>query len=120
LLVLVVAAACSRNKDIAEDEGDYRVDPIPVHVKNENYLDMNVGVIASGVTRRLGTVTGNGSGDFKIAWSVANGQQVSVTATPIGGSGRFTSLGLSVRPGQEIEFRVGSVLRQSTAVVREP
>ena len=120
-VVLLFVAACSRNAEqMEQDEADTRMDPIPIHVKNENFLDMNVAIVSSGVSRRLGLVTGNGSADFKVNWSVANGQQVSLSATPIGGSGRFTSLGLSLRPGQAIEFRVGSVLRQSTAVVREP
>jgi hypothetical protein len=119
--VLLFVAACSRNKgEMEEGEDIQRFEPIPIHVKNENFLDVNVAVVSSGVSRRLGMVSGNGSADFKINWSVANGQQVSLTATPIGGSQRYTSLALSVQPGQIIEFRVGSVLRQSTAVVREP
>src|SRR5207244_3439010 len=99
---------------------DPRTEPIPIHVKNENFLDVNIAVVANGVSRRLGQVSGNGTGDFKINWSVANGQSVAVSATPIGGSSRYQSPGLNIRPGQMIEFRVGSVLRQSSAIVREP
>jgi len=65
-------------------------------------------------------VTGNSSGDFKINWSTVNGQQIVLTATPIGGRGMFTSAGVSVGDGQMIELLIGSVLRQSAAVVREP
>ena len=36
-----------------------------MHVKNENFLDMNVAVVASGVSRRLGQVTGNSSARFQ-------------------------------------------------------
>jgi len=118
--LLVLVAACSRNKGDVDMEEDLRVDPIPIHVKNENFADVNVAVISGGVSRRLGQVTGNGAADFKISWSVANGQSIYFSATPIGGRSGFTSAGLNVRPGQEIEFRVGSVLRQSVAVVREP
>jgi hypothetical protein len=116
----LVASACARNPKPDEDQSVYvRPDPIAVHVKNENFLDMNVGVVASGVRRRLGQVSGNSTANFTIAWSVANGQQISMTATPIGGSGApFTSGPLTVQPGQSIEMRVGSVLRQSNAVVR--
>jgi hypothetical protein len=123
-LVLAAAAfavaACSHNNPDTGAAFDPRPEPIPVHVKNENFLDMNIAILTGGVSRRLGQVSGNGSADFKVNWNIANGQQISVTATPIGQSGRYTSPGLNLRPGQMIEFRVGSVLRQSVAVVREP
>jgi hypothetical protein len=62
-------AGCSHQKvDTGED---YRPDPIPVHVQNENFLDMNVFVLINGVSRRLGMVTGNAASDFKISWNVA-------------------------------------------------
>ena len=117
-LLVVFLAACSRNK--GTEDFYPRADPIPVHVQNENFLDMNVFVVSSGVSRRLGTVSGNGAGDFKIAWSLVNGQTISLTAIPIGGRGSAGSGSLSVSPGQMIDFKIGSVLRQSTATVREP
>ena len=97
----------------------FRSEPIPVHVKNENFLDMNIAVVVSGVSRRLGNVVGNGSGDFKIDGNLALGQTIYLTATPIGGRGQAVSGGLSVGPGQMIEFTVASTLRQSTATVRD-
>jgi hypothetical protein len=118
--VTTVIAACSHNKQ-PDDEISYRPDPIPVHVRNENYLDMNVAVIAGSATRRLGTVSGNSEADFKIDWSAAgNGQGVQLTATPIGGRGSTGTGLLNVAPGQIIEFRIGSVLRQSTVSVHDP
>src|SRR5438309_7947776 len=118
-LVLTVLAACSRNKE-QNDELYPRADPIPVHVRNENFLDMNVAVVSSGVSRRLGLVSGNSSADFTIAWNVANGQSLFLTATPIGGRGSAGSGTLSVSPGQVIDFKIGSLLRQSTATVHDP
>jgi hypothetical protein len=41
-------------------------------------------------------------------------------ATPIGGRGSAGSGSLNVSPGQMIDFKIGSVLRQSTATVRQP
>ena len=117
-LILFVAAACSRNK--ANDDFYPRAEPIPVHVRNENFLDVNVAVVSSGVSRRLGMVAGNSAADFKIDWNVANGQGIVLTATPIGGRGSVASGSLSVGPGQVVEFKVGSVLRQSTAIVHDP
>jgi len=115
----VLLAACSRNK-AQNDDFFPRADPIPVHVQNENFLDMNVFVVTSGVSRRLGLVTGNSAADFKIQWSIVNGQSISLTATPIGGRGAAGSGALNVSPGQMIDFKIGSVLRQSTATVRQP
>jgi len=117
-MMFVAALGCTHRKG---DEADYvRPDPIPVHIKNENFLDMNVYAVIDGVARRLGMVTGNGAGDFKINWSVAYGQPIVMRAVPIGGTGSITSPALSVGEGQEIEFKIGSTFRQSTAIVREP
>jgi hypothetical protein len=119
VIALVAIAACFRN-NAPENEPDPRPDPIPVHIKNENFLDMNVYVVTSGVSRRLGTVSGNSAGDFKINWSVAYGQPVTITATPIGGRGSATTGALNVGIGQMIDFKIASVLRQSVASVHDP
>jgi hypothetical protein len=116
---LAALAACSQKTD-PNAEPVPIPDPIALHVKNENFLDMNVAVVTSGVSRRLGTVSGNSAGTFSIPWNVANGQTLVVTATPIGGRGYATTGGLSVSPGQVIEFRVGSQLRQSAVAVHDP
>jgi hypothetical protein len=120
-LACVALAACSHNKSSDPDaDPDVRPDPIPIHVKNENFLDVNVAVFAGGMSRRLGMVPGNSSADFSVEWSVANGSGLSLTAVPIGGNGGFNTGTLNVAPGQMIEFRIGSLLRQSTAVVHDP
>jgi hypothetical protein len=119
LLFLLATAACVRHAQTGP-EVDTRPEPIPVHVKNENFLDMNIAVVVSGVSRRLGNVVGNGSGDFTIDGTLALGQTLYLTATPIGGRGQATSGGLSVAPGQMIDFTVGSTLRQSVATVHDP
>ena len=119
LALVVVLSACARNK--GHDDDFYpRMEPIPIHVRNENFLDMNVAVVSNGVSRRLGQVSGNSAGDFKVDWAVANGQGIILTATPIGGRGSASSGSLNVAPGQVVEFKIGSVLRQSTAMVHDP
>ena len=116
---LVFAAACSHNPD-PNDEIPYVAPPIIIHVKNENFADVNVAAVISGVSRRLGTVTGNGGSDFAIGYNVLNGQPLVLTAIQIGGRGSVTSPALSVGPGQVVEFKIGSVFRQSTATVHDP
>jgi hypothetical protein len=121
VLALLAFTACAKNKyDEQEADLEPSREPIQIHVRNENFLDMTIAVVSSGVARRLGQVSGNGVGDFTINYNVANGQSINVTATPIGGSGRYLSPGLSVGSGQMIDMRIASTLRQSSVVVREP
>jgi hypothetical protein len=119
--MMLASAACARGKTSGTtEEAEPRPDPIPVHVKNENFLDMNVAVVVNGQSRRLGTVAGNGTGNFTINWSVANGQTIVLTASPIGGRGSASSGQLNVAIGQVIDFKIASVLRQSVASVHDP
>ena len=59
LAMIVTLAACSRANELEEDLVP-APGPIPIRVRNENFLDMNVAVLSGGVTRRLGQVSGNG------------------------------------------------------------
>jgi len=117
-VILVMASACFLKTKPGEEA---QHDPIPVRVRNENFLDVNVYANVGSVSRRLGTVTGNSVATFTIDWSGTIGQPIYMTAIPIGGGGaRATTPGLSVGYGQMIFFTVGSVLRQSTASVGDP
>jgi hypothetical protein len=116
---LVVAGACSRNKP-GDYEPDPRFDPIPIHVRNENFLDVNVAVISGGVSRRLGLVNGNSTGDFTVPWSVGNGSGLILTATPIGSRASVTLPAVNVGVGQMVDLKIASIIRQSSVSVREP
>ena len=124
ILATVVGAAaafgCSHNNPSPDDDIPRITPPIIVHVKNENFSDVNVAAVVSGVSRRLGTVSGNTSGDFAISYNTVNGQPLVLTAVQIGGRGSTNTPNLSVGPGQVIEFKIGSVFRQSTASVHDP
>jgi len=117
-VVLLAGMACFRGKP--GDTAEPRPDPILVHVKNENFLDMNIAVVVSGVSRRLGQVSGNSAADFRIDYMLTVGQSIVITGTPIGGVGIATSGPLNVGEGQMIEFEIGATLRQSTATIRSP
>lgn len=119
-LLLVASTACFHNKNGEQDDQYYRRDPIPVRVKNENFLDVNVFVVTDTQRRRLGTVTGNTQANFAIEWSLVADGPFSLVAVPIGGFGQASSGSLSVGLSEAVEFRVAPVLRQSTAVVYEP
>jgi hypothetical protein len=111
-LAVTLTAGCSHRSNFGP-----RRPPVPVHVVNENFLDMNVSAIVGGVSRRLGDVTGNSSRDFELASPY--GEPVTLTAVPIGGRGSFVSGSLNVGYGQVIVLHIGSSLRQSVAVLRD-
>lgn len=118
-VMLMLASACFLKAKPGEEPAPR--EPIPVRVRNENFLDVNVFANVGSVSRRLGTVPGNSVGNFVIDWSATTGQPIVMTAIPIGGGGaRTSSQGLNVGYGQMIFFTVGSVLRQSSASVGEP
>jgi hypothetical protein len=90
---------------------------IGVLVRNDNFLDVDVYVVADGMPTRLGTVTGNNKHMFAIDPSLAT-RDLKLVATPIGGSGRASTGSVLVSAGQVIEFTVGSTLNNSTVTVR--
>ncbi len=121
LIFLALASACVRHPQTEDDpQASVRAEPIHIHVRNENFLDVNVFVIVNGVSRRLGTVTGNGARDFTVDWGITIGQSIAIQAVPIGGRGSANSGQLSIGLGQVIDFTVAPVLRQSTVSVHEP
>ena len=112
---LATVSACSRTQTAAGEIAP--ATSIGLHVKNENFLDMDVFVVSQGVATRLGTVTGNASRDFMVDGSLA-AQGLSIVATPIGGNGRAGTGSLAVTPGQTIDFTIGSILRNSRVFIR--
>jgi hypothetical protein len=110
-------AGCQHNKNA---QPYYRPDPIEIHVQSENFLDANVYIVAGGVTQRLGTVIGNSKANFTYPWNNGLSTGVVMVATTIGGQGSGRSVSLSVNPGQVIEFRIASQLRQTYATVHDP
>ena|ERR1043165_101229 len=118
-LALLAGAACrSGQHQPVDDETWPQLGPVPLYVRNDNFLDMNVSVQSHGMNRRIGTVSGNSSANFKLERSMISPDGFTLVATPIGGTGRATSGTLSVGVDQTVDFRIAPVLRQSSAVVR--
>jgi hypothetical protein len=113
--VLPAATACSHNQEAPGDIAPS--DQIFVHVKNQNFYDMDVFAVADGLATRIGTVSGNGERNFVVSSSLAV-QDFSIVAAPIGGWGRATTGALNVTPGQTIDFTIGTTLRNSTVFIR--
>jgi hypothetical protein len=118
-VALIASAGCFLRAKPGEEPPPH--EPIPIRVRNENFLDVNVYASVGSLSRRLGMVPGNSSATFTLDWSATVGQPIVMTAIPIGGGGaRATSQGLNVGYRQMIFFTVASVLRQSTATVGDP
>ncbi|MEO7082740.1 MAG: hypothetical protein ABI442_00480 [Gemmatimonadaceae bacterium] len=111
----VPATACTRTYqeagDVAPDAG------LTLHIANENFLDMDVFAVVDGVSTRIGTVTGTGAHDFPLSSTLMN-RDVRIIATPIGGSGRASTGVLNLTRGQEVDFRIASVLSNSSVIIR--
>ena len=108
-------SGCSRTYEAAGDVAPSNI--ITVRVTNDNLLDMDVSAVAEGFATRLGTVSGAGTRTFVLNASLA-AQDFRVVATPIGGTGRASSGTLLVSPGQMVDFRIGSMLRNSSVIIR--
>jgi len=112
---LPVASACSHTQEAGGEVAPATA--VGLHVKNENFLDMDVYAVSDGLATRLGTVTGNGSRNFVLDATLAV-QDFRIVATPIGGNGRASTGSVSVSPGQTIDFTIGSTLRNSRVFIR--
>jgi hypothetical protein len=111
-------SACGSSGGFGSASGD--VVPsgeVGVDVRNQNFLDVDVFSIIDGMSTRLGTVTGNGSRHFLLDPSVGS-RDFRLIAVPIGGAGRASSGSVAVGAGQTVVFTVGSVLEQSSVIVR--
>jgi hypothetical protein len=118
-LVLSAAACSHRNYDSAKPQ-DTAPQPryLTLSVTNDNFYDMNVYVVSGALGTRLGTVTGNSRTRFTVRQNLFPTGQVRFVALPIGGFGRGASDNISVFPGQSVEFRIGSNLALTTALIR--
>lgn len=117
LLVALAGAAACRSAS-PYDVGDAQPGNITLVVRNNNFNDVDVYAVSSGLATRLGTVTGNSSATFSLNPTLASPTDFRIVATPIGGNGRASTGPINVSAGQTIEFTVGPVLSQSTVSVR--
>ncbi|HEY2065157.1 MAG TPA: hypothetical protein VGG84_04310 [Gemmatimonadaceae bacterium] len=116
LVALSGAAACRSASpyDVAEAQPGN----ITLVVRNNNFNDVDVYAVSSGLATRIGTVTGNSSATFTLNPSLVSPTDFRIVATPIGGNGRASTGPINVSQGQTIEFTVGPVLSQSTVSIR--
>jgi len=116
LAVTVAAPACRSADPYALDQ--VRPDGATLVVRNDNFADMDLYAVSSGLATRIGTVSGLSTQSFALSSTMIGGSDFRVVATPIGGNGRASTGALLVRGGSVIDFRIASVLNQSVGSVR--
>lgn len=95
--------------------------PAVVRVANQNYSDINVYVVQSGMRRRLGTVTGMSTQRFTLPRDIPlETMDIRLLADPIGGTGTYLSPAVQVHPGQEMDLTVAAALHLSSLAVWNP
>lgn len=112
--LLVTAAACAHGGG-ATGEVQPASAPVRLEVTNNNNLAMQIYVVGSGVSRRLGTVEPGMVGRFAIPQGMLGNGPIEVEAR---GAQVIRSGQLLLAAGQVIDFRIGTSQIASTATVR--
>jgi hypothetical protein len=95
--------------------------PAVVRVANNNFADINIYVVQSGMRLRLGTVSGLSEGQFTLPRRfAAYTMELHLLADPIGGSRAYMSPALRVRGGEEVDLRLHATLSMSSVSVWGP
>jgi hypothetical protein len=115
--LLLTASACAHSG--GGDEPQPTRTPVSVEVSNQNALPMDVYVLGSGITHRLGTVHPGMDGRFVVPQNLVGGGSVRFEARPTGEGPPFRSGDLLLAPGAAVDFVIGARLFNST-VTRRP
>ena len=95
--------------------------PAVVRVANNNFADVTVYVVQSGMRLRLGTVTGLSEEQFTLPRRFATyAMELYLLADPVGGSRCYLSPAVRVRGGEEVDLRLHAILSMSSASVWGP
>src|ERR1043165_5728434 len=105
---IVTATGCGATQRAGEAAGEVSpvLNTVSVRVVNDNFQDVDVYAVHSGISTRIGTVVGNSSGSFTVDRTLWPSNELSLVAVPIGGFGRASSGRLSVGGGDNVEFHV--------------
>jgi hypothetical protein len=116
LLVLAVGA-CSMGG--GEGSADAPSRPATtVEVQNNNWMDMVIYVVRSGMRVRLGMVTTMNRASFRVPNFVAGAStSVRLEAHPIGSNQRFVAPAVQAWPGQTIDLTIQNHLAVSSVTV---
>ena len=120
LVLTALLTACALPPDAQPGEPSPQGGRGVIRVQNNNFYDMTVYVVQSGMRWRLGTVTGFSEQAFPVPSSFnADVRDVQLLADPIGGGPAYLSQRVRIHPGQAVELSIaGSINLSSLAVWR--
>ena len=114
LLLGMSTVACYHRGANAED-----AEPVYVDVTNHNPSDMNIYLVHAGMRIRLGTVTTEMTGHFKLKAHEFGDGSFQLLASPLGGSRGFLSEMVYPQSGQTVTWTLEVVLIQSTLTIQD-
>lgn len=115
--LLLAASACSHNA--GGEEVQPTGSPAYVEVVNQHALPMEISVLGTGSTHRMGTVLPGMSSHLVVPPNLFGNGSVRFEARPSGGGQPFRSGELLLAPGATVDFVIASRLFNST-VTRRP
>jgi hypothetical protein len=89
-----------------------------LRVENENFSDVDIHIVRSGLPTRIGRVMAGHVQQFTLTPALLGPSDVVFLATVAGSNARASSGSLIVSAGQTVNFRVASTLSQSSATIR--
>ena len=116
--VTLLAGGCAHNSRAMDDAGS--VDERTVlRVTNNNWADMTIYLLRSGMRQRLGTVSSQSSQTFIVpSHAISSSSEVYLVADPIGTMRTYTSEPIVFYPGQTAEWQLENLLALSTMWIR--
>jgi hypothetical protein len=114
--LLLCVAACGRGS--GTDEPQPVGEPVRVEARNNYALPIEIIAVASGITRRLGTVNPGLSASFTIPPNLLAGNGVELQARTNPSEPGFTSEELLLAPGTTVDFLISPQLFNSTVTLR--
>ena len=111
--LLLTSAACRGG---APPEPDNR--PVRVEVTNNYALPMEIFVVGSGITQRLGTVHPGMVGHFVVPKGMVGNGSVEFQAQPSARGQTVRAGQLLLQPGEVVDFTITAQLFNSTATLR--
>ncbi|HEV3050089.1 MAG TPA: hypothetical protein VGX50_07265 [Longimicrobium sp.] len=115
ILLLTLASGCAggRSKPSLGKEPPRAT----VHVANNNFADITVYVVQSGMRWRLGTVSGLSRQQFRMPRLSYDAGDLHLLADPVGGARSYLSPPVRVHAGEAVDLRLHATLSMSSVSV---
>lgn len=114
----LLATGCAHSGE-RPASNDNDADRTTIRVSNNNWSDMTIYLVRQGTRQRLGTVTSQSVGIFRVpTYMVESASDVRLVADPIGSTRTYSSSPILLGPGQQMEWRLENAINLSSFWVR--